>query len=109
MTDSIQVISWNILNPDPDFVKMSLRPVVNQSSPEKRDFSQRVYEQSRKLAVINQKRYQTHRKPDILRIIAKWFSDNPTRFVLCLDHVYFLCNQFVHLNYYYVVHLNYYY
>ena len=25
MTDSIQVISWNILNPDPDFVKMSLR------------------------------------------------------------------------------------
>jgi hypothetical protein len=35
MTQSIQVISWNILNPDPDFVKMSLRSVVNQS-PEKK-------------------------------------------------------------------------
>lgn len=50
MTDSIQVISWNILNPDPDFVKMSLRPVVNQSSPEKRNFRPKVYEESRKLA-----------------------------------------------------------
>ena len=53
MTDSIQVISWNILNPDPDFVKMSLRPVVNQS-PGKINFSPPVYEQSRKLAVINE-------------------------------------------------------
>jgi endonuclease/exonuclease/phosphatase family metal-dependent hydrolase len=87
MTDSIQVISWNILNPDPDFVKMSLRPVVNQSSPAKRNFSLPVYERSRTLAIINQERYQTHRKPDILRIIAKWFSDNPIRFVLCLQEV----------------------
>ena len=52
MTHSIQVISWNILNPDPDFVKMSLRPVVNQSS-EKRNFSTAIYEKSRKLAIIN--------------------------------------------------------
>ena len=86
MTDSIQVISWNILNPDPDFVKMSLRPVVNQSQG-KRNFSPTVYERSRKLAVINQERYQTHRKPDILRIIAKWFSDNPRRLILCLQEV----------------------
>jgi len=87
MTDSIQVISWNILNPDPDFVKMSLRPVVNQSSPEKRNFSASVYERSRKLAVINEKRYQSQRKPNILGIIAKWFSDYPTQFVLCLQEV----------------------
>jgi endonuclease/exonuclease/phosphatase family metal-dependent hydrolase len=86
MTDSIQVISWNILNPDLDFVKMSLRPVVNQSQG-KRNFSSAVYEKSRKLAVINEKRYQSQRKPDILGIIAKWFSDNPTRFVLCLQEV----------------------
>jgi endonuclease/exonuclease/phosphatase family metal-dependent hydrolase len=87
MTDSIQVISWNILNPDPDFVKMSLRPVVNQSSPAKRNFSMPVYEKSRKLALINQERYQTHRKPNIIGIIAKWFSDYPTQFVLCLQEV----------------------
>ena len=86
MTDSIQVISWNILNPDPDFVKMSLRPIVNQSQ-RKINFSPAVYEKSRKLAVINEKRYQSQRKPDILRIIAKWFSDNQTRFVLCLQEV----------------------
>ena len=36
MTHSIQVISWNILNPDPDFVKMSLRPVVNQNQEKKK-------------------------------------------------------------------------
>jgi len=86
MTDSIQVISWNILNPDPDFVKMSLRPVVNQSNI-KTNRSPPIYERSRKLAVINEKRYQSQRKPNILRIIAKWFSDNPTRFVLCLQEV----------------------
>jgi endonuclease/exonuclease/phosphatase family metal-dependent hydrolase len=86
MTNSIQVISWNILNPDPDFVKMSLRPIVNQSQG-KRNFSPAVYEKSRKLAVINEKRYQSQRKPNILEIIAKWFSDNPTRFVICLQEV----------------------
>ena len=86
MTDSIQVISWNILNPDPDFVKMSLRPIVNQS-PEKRNFRPQVYEESRKLAVINEKRYQSQRKPNILGIIEKWFSDYPTHFVLCLQEV----------------------
>jgi endonuclease/exonuclease/phosphatase family metal-dependent hydrolase len=86
MTDSIKVISWNILNPDPDFVKMSLRPVVNQSNT-KTNRSLPIYERSRKLAVINEKRYQSQRKPNILGIIAKWFSDNPTRFVLCLQEV----------------------
>ena len=86
MTDSIQVISWNILNPDPDFVKMSLRPVVNQSNT-KTNRSPPIYERSRKLAVINEKRYQSQRKPNIIGIIAKWFSDNPTRFVLCLQEV----------------------
>lgn len=86
MTHSIQVISWNILNPDPDFVKMSLRPIVNQSQG-KRNFSPAVYEKSRKLAVINEKRYKSQRKPNIIGIIAKWFSDNPTRFILCLQEV----------------------
>jgi endonuclease/exonuclease/phosphatase family metal-dependent hydrolase len=86
MTDSIQVISWNILNPDPDFVKMSLRLVVNQKNT-KNNRSPSVYERSRKLAVINEKRYHSQRKPNILGIIAKWFSDNPTRFVLCLQEV----------------------
>jgi hypothetical protein len=42
MTDSIQVIRMNILNPDPDFVKMSLRPIVNQSQG-KINFSPAVY------------------------------------------------------------------
>ena len=86
MTDSIQVISWNILNPDPDFVKMSLRLVVNQRST-KNNRSLPVFERSRKLAVINERRYHSQRKPNILGIIAKWFSDNPTRFVLCLQEV----------------------
>jgi hypothetical protein len=49
MTDSIQVISWNILNPDPDFVKMSLRLVVNQKNT-KNNRSPSVFERSRKLA-----------------------------------------------------------
>ena len=62
MTDSIQVISWNILNPDPDFVKMSLRLVVNQKKT-KNNRSESVFERSRKLAVINEKRYQSQRKP----------------------------------------------
>ena len=86
MTHSIQVISWNILNPDPDFVKMSLRPIINQSS-EKRNFSTSIYEKSRKLAVINEKRYQTQRKPNILKIIEDWFTQYPNRFVLCLQEV----------------------
>jgi len=86
MTDSIQVISWNILNPDPDFVKMSLRLVVNQKKT-KNNRSESVFERSRKLAVINEKRYQSQRKPNILGIIAKWFSDYPTHFVLCLQEV----------------------
>lgn len=86
MTDSIQVISWNILNPDPDFVKMSLRPVVNQS-PEKRNFSSPIYEKSRKLAVINERRYHSQRKPNILKIIEDWFTQYPNHFVLCLQEV----------------------
>lgn len=86
MTYSIQVISWNILNPDPDFVKMSLRPVVNQS-PEKRNFSAPIYERSRKLAVINERRYQTQRKPNILKIIKDWANQYPNHFVLCLQEV----------------------
>jgi len=86
MTDSIQVISWNILNPDPDFVKMSLRLVVNQRST-KNNRSPPVFERSRKLALINQERYKTQRKPNILGIIAKWFSLYPIRFILCLQEV----------------------
>ena len=86
MTESIHVISWNILNPDPDFVKMSLRPIVNQS-PEKRNFSSPIYERSRKLAIINEMRYQTQRKPNILKIIEDWFDQYRKRFVLCLQEV----------------------
>jgi endonuclease/exonuclease/phosphatase family metal-dependent hydrolase len=86
MTDSIQVISWNILNPDPDFVKMSLRLVVNQSNT-KNNRSLPVFERSRKLAVINEKRYHSQRKPNILKIIEDWFSLYPTHFVLCLQEV----------------------
>ena len=86
MTQSIQVISWNILNPDPDFVKMSLRPIVNQSS-EKRNFSTAIYEKSRKLAIINERRYHSQRKPNILKIIEDWFAQYPKRFVLCLQEV----------------------
>jgi len=86
MTHSIQVISWNILNPDPDFVKMSLRPIVNQSQ-KKRNFSAPIYERSRKLAIINEMRYQTQRKPNILKIIEDWFAQYPRRFVLCLQEV----------------------
>jgi endonuclease/exonuclease/phosphatase family metal-dependent hydrolase len=86
MTHSIQVISWNILNPDPDFVKMSLRPVVNQS-PEKRNFSAPIYEKSRKLAIINEMRYHSRRKTNILEIIGDWFAQYPNRFVLCLQEV----------------------
>jgi endonuclease/exonuclease/phosphatase family metal-dependent hydrolase len=86
MTHSIQVISWNILNPDPDFVKMSLRPVVNQSS-EKRNFTAPIYEKSRKLAVINERRYNSQRKPNIIKIIEDWFAEYPSRFVLCLQEV----------------------
>jgi hypothetical protein len=82
----IQVICWNILNPDPDFVKMSLRSIVNQSKL-KRNFSLDMYEKSKKLAVINEKRYQSQRKPNILEIIYNWFSLYPTRFVLCLQEV----------------------
>ena len=86
MTDSIQVISWNILNPDPDFVKMSLRIVVNQRNT-KNNRSESVFERSRKLAVINERRYHSQRKPNILKIIEDWFSLYPTRFVLCLQEV----------------------
>ena len=86
MTHSIQVISWNILNPDPDFVKMSLRPVVNQSS-EKKNYSKDMYEKSRKLAVINERRYHSQRKRNILKIIEDWFAQYPNRFVLCLQEV----------------------
>ena len=86
MNHSIQVISWNILNPDPDFVKMSLRPVVNQS-PEKRNFSAEMYEISKKLAVINERRYHSQRKPNILKIIEDWFAQYPSRFILCLQEV----------------------
>ena len=86
MTDSIQVISWNILNPDPDFVKMSLRLVINQKNT-KNNRSPSVFERSRKLAVINEKRYHSQRKPNILKIIEHWFSLYPTRFVLCLQEV----------------------
>jgi len=86
MTESIQVISWNILNPDPDFVKMSLRPVVNQSEG-KRNFSPAIYEKSRKLAIINEMRYHSQRKPNILKIIENWFDQYPNRFVLCLQEV----------------------
>lgn len=68
MTHSIKVISWNILNPVPDFVKMSLRPVVNQSSG-KRNFSTEIYEKSKKLAIINEMCYHSQRKPNILKII----------------------------------------
>jgi len=73
MDNSIQVISWNILNPDPDFVKMSLRPVVNQS-PGKRNFSPEMYQRSKKLAVINERRYHSQRKPNIFKIIEDWFA-----------------------------------
>jgi len=86
MTESIQVISWNILNPDPDFVKMSLRLIVNQS-PGKSVFSPDMYERSKKLAVINEKRYHSQRKPNILKIIEDWFAQYPKRFVLCLQEV----------------------
>ena len=86
MTHSIQVISWNILNPDPDFVKMSLRSVVNQSQ-EKNVFSDAMYEKSRKLAIINKRRYHSKRKPNILKIIKDWFAQYPKRFVLCLQEV----------------------
>ena len=86
MTNFIHVISWNILNPDPDFVKMSLRPVVNQSQG-KINFTAPIYEKSRKLAVINERRYQTQRKPNIIKIIEDWFSQYPSRFVLCLQEV----------------------
>jgi endonuclease/exonuclease/phosphatase family metal-dependent hydrolase len=86
MTDSIQVISWNILNPDPDFVKMSLRAVVNQSQ-RKNVFSDAMYERSKKLAVINERRYHSQRKPNILEIIEDWFAQYPNRFVLCLQEV----------------------
>lgn len=86
MDNSIQVISWNILNPDPDFVKMSLRPVVNQSQ-EKRNFSPEMYEISKKLAIINERRYHSQRKPNILKIIEDWFAQYPKRFVLCLQEV----------------------
>jgi len=65
---------------------MSLRPVVNQS-PEKRNFSAPIYERSRKLAIINEKRYQTQRKPNILKIIENWFAQYPNRFILCLQEV----------------------
>jgi endonuclease/exonuclease/phosphatase family metal-dependent hydrolase len=86
MDNSIQVISWNILNPDPDFVKMSLRPVVNQSQ-EKRNFKTQIYEKSKKLAIINEKRYHSQRKPNILKIIEDWFAQYPNRFILCLQEV----------------------
>ena len=84
--NSIQVISWNILNPDPDFVKMSLRPVVNNSEG-KSVYSNEMYEKSRKLAVINEMRYHSRRKPNILKIIKYWFTQYPNRFVLCLQEV----------------------
>jgi endonuclease/exonuclease/phosphatase family metal-dependent hydrolase len=88
MTHSIQVISWNILNPDPDFVKMSLRPVVNQNQEKKKlNFSDQIYEKSRKLAIINERRYHSQRKPNILKIIEDWFDQYRKLFVLCLQEV----------------------
>jgi len=65
---------------------MSLRPVVNQSTG-KRNFSAPIYEKSRKLAVINERRYHSQRKPNILKIIEDWFAQYPSRFVLCLQEV----------------------
>jgi len=65
---------------------MSLRPVVNQSTG-KRNFSAPIYERSRKLAVINERRYHSQRKPNILKIIEDWFAQYPSRFVLCLQEV----------------------
>jgi endonuclease/exonuclease/phosphatase family metal-dependent hydrolase len=65
---------------------MSLRPIVNQSK-EKRNFSTEMYEKSRKLAVINERSYHSQRKPNILKIIEDWFTQYPSRFVLCLQEV----------------------
>ena len=39
------------------------------------------------VTVINEKRYQSQRKPNILGIIEHWFSLYPIRFVLCLQEV----------------------
>jgi endonuclease/exonuclease/phosphatase family metal-dependent hydrolase len=86
MTKSIQVISWNILNPDPDFVKMSLRPVVNISAG-KNDYSDDIYKKSKKLAIINKMRYHSQRKLNILKIIEDWFALYTECFVLCLQEV----------------------
>jgi endonuclease/exonuclease/phosphatase family metal-dependent hydrolase len=46
-----------------------------------------MYEKSRKLAIINERRYQIQRKPNILEIIVDWFAQYPNRFILCLQEV----------------------
>lgn len=47
-----------------------------------------MYERSKKLAIINQRRYHSQRKPNILKIIEDWFAQYPNRFVLCLQEVF---------------------
>lgn len=70
--NSIKVITWNILNPNPDIVKVLLQGIVNNS---------------KKLAEIDYKRYIKYRKYNILKIIDKWFKKYKNNLIICLQEV----------------------